>query len=221
MINSTTNKGRLIAAALRLAEKRSWHEVTLAGIAEEAGLSLADLRAEASSKADILGALMKAIDAEVLAPTRVPDTSQNARDRLFEVIMARFDALQPYKNALASIARSPTANPQLLARFLSSQRWMLEAAGISADGLNGTIRTAGLATLYSSTFRVWLADDDPGLSRTMAALDRRLRRGESAISFLDGVCSTLRRVTTPSPRRSSGPAVQPESPAPAAGPIVP
>ena len=35
------------------------------------------------------------------------------------------------------------------------------------------------------TNRTWLKDDDPGLARTMAALDRRLRRGEQTLSSID------------------------------------
>ena len=40
------------------------------------------------------------------------------------------------------------------------------------------MRVAGLGMIYASVFGIWLEDDDPGLARTMAALDRRLRRGE-------------------------------------------
>ena len=61
------------------------------------------------------------------------------------------------------------------------------------------VRVAGLATVYGSVFRVWLEDDDPGLARTMAALDRRLRRGESAVRSLDRACSVLNRLATEGP----------------------
>ena len=33
---------------------------------------------------------------------------------------------------------------------------MLEAAGISSDGIRGAIRTKGLAAIYGATLRDWL-----------------------------------------------------------------
>jgi len=214
MIDITTHEGRLITAATRLAAGRDWQDVALADIAAEAGLTLADLRAVFASKSEIVGGLMKAIDTDVLAKMKRPDASQSPRDRLFEVVMARFDALEPYKSALASITAGQIPDPKLAAATLASQRWMLEAAGIASDGPGGAIRTAGLASVYASVFRVWLADDDPGLARTMAALDRRLRSGESAMSVVDGLCGTLRRIT----RGFSGAGRGSEPSQPAAGP---
>jgi ubiquinone biosynthesis protein COQ9 len=69
--------------------------------------------------------------------------------------------------------------------YLSSQHWMLEAAAISTDGATGAIRVAGLGMAYAWVFRTWLEDDDPGLAKTMAALDRRLRRGERVLGSIE------------------------------------
>ena len=51
---------------------------------------------------------------------------------------------------------------------------------------------AGLALLFGSVLRTWVRDDDPGLARTMAALDRALARGQRFSGFLDDL-STSRR----------------------------
>ena len=85
-------------------------------------------------------------------------------------------------------------DPSRVVPFLTTQRWMLEAAGISAHGVDGGLRVAGLAAVYASVFRTWLADDDAGLSRTMAALDRRLRRGEQALHRVADVRGVVERV---------------------------
>jgi hypothetical protein len=58
---------------------------------------------------------------------------------------------------------------------LRSIGWMLEAAGISTQGLGGAIAVKLTAAAYLATARVWLRDDTPDLAPTMAALDRRLR----------------------------------------------
>ena len=59
-----------------------------------------------------------------------------------------------------------------------SQTWMLDAAGIDAAGPRGAIRAQGTAALFAGVLRVWVDDDDEGLARTLAALDRALARGQ-------------------------------------------
>ena len=96
----------------------------------------------------------------------------------------------------------------------------LRAAGISAEGLEGQVRAAGLAAVYASVFRTWLSDDDPGLARTMAALDRRLRRGERTLNTLDEiksrVCDLACAYKTARKQAANGePKAAPEAPPPA------
>jgi hypothetical protein len=59
--------------------------------------------------------------------------------------------------------------------------WSLEAAGIGSYGLSGLARARVLAAIYVSTILVWLRDDSPDLGRTMAHIDRSLRRAERII----------------------------------------
>jgi hypothetical protein len=79
-----------------------------------------------------------------------------------------------------------------------SMRWMLTAAGINTAGGRGALRAQGLALMFGRVLRVWVDDDDPGLARTMAELDRALRRGESWSRLLDDLCAVIPR---PRPRR--------------------
>jgi AcrR family transcriptional regulator len=197
MFDQFTPKGRILAAALDCAAKKSWAEVTLADIAETARLPLADLRNELGSKTEILAALVRAVDDEVLkrAPKRAE--GQAARDLLFDIVMSRFDVLGPYKSALKSIHASGPADLALAGPLLSSMHWMLEAAGIGTDGATGGLRVTGLATLYASVFGTWLQDDDPGRPH-MAALDRRLRRAERTLRNVEDV----RRDPSPRHRRA-------------------
>jgi AcrR family transcriptional regulator len=227
---------RIIAAAMRLAASSGWRDLSLAVIASEAGVSLADLRREFCCKSEILAAFTRAVDDEVLARISLSSTD-SARDRLFDVIITRFEAMQPYKQALRRIGGDLRLHPALSLRQLRamsrSQYWMLQAAGIDAEGGRGLLRLKGLMALYAATFPVWLDDDDPGMTRTMAALDRRLRRGESLIRRTERVCdgvTSLRRsikdmARCPSPRERAeartpppvGPLDEPP-PAPAGGP---
>ena len=194
MLDMGTNEGRIISAALRLAGERPWSEISLREIAEAAGVNLAGLSESFSSKSEILGAFVKHVDKEVLAIAPAPQPGESQRDALFEVIMARFDALASYKSAIDSIVKSGEAELRMLRPLLASQAWMLQAAGIDSGGPAGALRTAGLVSVYAAVLRTWLEDDDPGLARTMAALDRKLRHGESVMSALDGAFGAARRV---------------------------
>lgn len=223
MLDQSSPKGRILAAALKCAEARNWSDVTLIEVAEAAGLTLIDLRREVGSKTAILADLLRAVDDEVLkrAPKRAE--GQTPRDALFDIIMTRFDVLGPYKKAVQSIHASGGADLALTGPVLSSMRWMLEAAGIATDGAAGSLRVTGMAAVYASVFRTWLEDDDPGHARTMAALDRRLRRGESALRNVEQVTSVVQRLATDGPAflRSvfrGRPTPPPPQPDPARGP---
>jgi len=225
MIDQSTPDGRVLAAALECAAARSWAEVSLLDVAERAKVPLAEMRASFPSRSAILAELVRRVDAQVLSRSERAQ-GQEKRDLLFDVLMTRFDVLAPYKAAVKSIAGSGNADLTLLGPLLSSQHWMLQAAGIDTSGPSGALRVAGLAAVYASVFRTWLEDDDPGHARTMAALDRRLRRGERALRQLDGTAATFARIAASAPAllrallrggkgaRDSAPASEPEPPNP-------
>jgi AcrR family transcriptional regulator len=178
----------VIEAALRLAAERGWANLALADIAAAAKLSLADLYASYPSKTAILAALSRQVDRQVLAGLE-PGAEESTRDRLFDLIMKRFDALAPYREGLSAVARDVGRDPLAalcgLGQLARSMALMLEAAGVSSSGLAGALRTKGLGTIYLATMRDWFRDDSTDKARTMAALDARLRRAESWARRLD------------------------------------
>jgi ubiquinone biosynthesis protein COQ9 len=193
MFDPYTRKGRILAAALGCAANKRWADVTLLDIAESANVPISELRDEFTTKTQLIAGLLRAIDEEVLKRAAKRTEDQEKRDRLFDIIMTRFDVLGPHKAALKSIYASGAADVSLAVPYLSSQHWMLEAAGIGTDGPAGAIRVAGLGMAYAWVFRTWLEDDDPGLAKTMAALDRRLRRGERALGSLEHLNAAVSR----------------------------
>jgi ubiquinone biosynthesis protein COQ9 len=199
MFDLTTPRGRIADAALKLAATKPWAEVSLLDVAAAANVSLADLRKAVGSKSQIVAMIMRAFDDQVLAKAGAVAEGQARRDQIFEVIMSRFDAMMPHKAALKSIAAAGNVDTSLVMPFLNSQRWMLAAAGVDADGPAGLVRTAGLGAVYYHVFNIWLADDDAGMSRTMAALDQRLRRGERTLGTIDGVVNGVGRIATDLP----------------------
>ncbi len=173
---------RIVDAALVLAAREGWRSVSLAAVAAEADISVLQLYAIYRSKAAILDAFHRRLDAAALADAAAA-ADERPRDRLFDVVMRRFDALQPHKPAVAAIARDAASDPLAalcgLPALLNSMGWMLEVAGISASGFIGRARAKLLLGIYLSVLRVWLADDSADMTRTMAALDSRLRLAEN------------------------------------------
>ena len=173
-------EGAVIAAALTLAADRSWSGLALADIAGAAEIGLADLYRAFPSKASILKTFAHRIDAAMIALPGEADAS--AHDRLFEVLMHRFDLLAEYKPGLRGLAHDARRGRldvlALACQLPRSLGWMLEAAGISASGFKGAVRVKLLGLAYLATVRVWLEDDSPDLARTMASLDRALKRAE-------------------------------------------
>ena len=179
--------GRIIDAALALAAHQGWLGLSLAEIAGEAGLPLSTVHGAFSSKAAILRGFLARVDQAVLAGGET-DAEETARDRLFDLLMRRFDALAPHKQAVAALLREGTRDPSaavsVLPGFLASMALMLEAAGLSASGLRGVARVQGLAVIQGAALRTWLKDDSSDMAATMAALDKGLGRAEALIRGL-------------------------------------
>jgi len=173
---------RIIDATLALISTEGWRKLSLSAIAAAAELPILQVYRVFHSKQAILCGLYSRIDQTVLAdpPTAEPD--ERSRDRLFDLLMRRFDALQSYKPALDVLRRDLLGDPVTAlcagGSLLRSMRWMLEAAEIRTSGVRGAIAVRLAATAYLSAMRVWLRDDSQDLARTMAALDARLRRIE-------------------------------------------
>jgi AcrR family transcriptional regulator len=189
MVKKAEIPDHVIDTAMRLAAERGWRDLALAEIADAAKLPLSKVYPVFPSKAAMLSAFARRIDAAVLAAEEPGAREGGAQDRLFDALMRRFDALKPYREALANIVFDQAGDPLAalcgLCRLERSMACMLEAALLSADGLRGALRIKALGCAYLATLRVFLRDDSPDMAATMAALDRNLRR----LDRLAGLCS--------------------------------
>ncbi len=192
-------KDRIIEATLELAAERDWSDFGITDIARRADLSLADFRDAFPSKGAVLAGFSKKIDRIVLDGTTRDLDDETAKERLFDVLMRRLDAMAPYRLGLESVAEwvrtDALAAAALNGVALNSMRFMLAAAGIDVEGRTGALKLQGLVIAWTRVLAVWFEDSDPGLSGTMAALDRELKRGEglaARVDDLDRLASPLR-----------------------------
>jgi AcrR family transcriptional regulator len=189
-------------AFLGLIAEKGFAAVTLRDVAAAAGLGLADLYRLYPDKVALVGAFMARIDADVLAGTPShDDPEETARDRLFDVMMRRYDALKPHRLALRAIRRAGTRDP-LLALALGpalrrSMAVMLEAASLTSEGLSGALRQNGLLAIHYAVSRVYDRDETADLSKTMAALDSRLKMAERWSQFFEKYMKSSNSEETP------------------------
>jgi AcrR family transcriptional regulator len=202
------DRDKIIAVFLNLLAEKSIEQIGFTEIAEASKVSLAQLRNEFPSTLAILAAHIKSVDRAVLSEDFTDVEEEPVRERLFDVLMRRLEILAPHREAARSLMRSARRNPPLALALNSlavrSQQWMLAAAGISASGPLGIIRAQGLAALFGGVLRTWVHDDDPGLARTMAALDRALARGQRFAGLMEDLCRIPARICRLRPRRRRG-----------------
>jgi AcrR family transcriptional regulator len=193
-----STREKAIDAFLRLLAEKRFEQIDMAEVANEAGVSLADLRAEFGSLFVILAAHIKDIDRAVLAGIDAEMAEEPVREQLFDVLMRRLELLAPHREAVRSLMRSAATNPgfalALNSLAVRSQQWMLTAANIRAAGPLGQMRAQGLAFLFANVLRTWVGDDESDLARTLASLDRALASGQRWSGLLDDVCSFPERV---------------------------
>jgi hypothetical protein len=102
------------------------------------------------------------------------------RDRVFELLMRRLEALVPYRAGLARLAREARADPSVplltACRLERSLIWLQDAAGLRHHGLRACLARRMLALAYVRAVQVWFKDEGADLGKTMAELDTQLRR---------------------------------------------
>lgn len=189
-------RAAIIAAAMTLAARDGWRRASMSLIAAECGLGLTEVLGIFPSKTAILNGLSKDIDAAVLADLEADnEIGDNPRDRLFDILMRRFDAMQPYRDGIAAVLLGGPADPMAalchLCRLRAAMALMLNAAGESTDGLLGHLRIKGLGLIYANALRAWIDDDSADMSATMAAVDRGLARAEGVMTCLENRCRAV------------------------------
>jgi AcrR family transcriptional regulator len=183
------SRSRIVDALMALAAELSFEEISISAICAEAGVSLADFRDSFPSKGAVLAGFSKRIDRIVLQAPDNELANEDAKERLFDVLMRRLDAMKPYREGLREISRwlrrEPLSALAVNQVVVNSMRFMLEAAGIESEGGAGALKLQGLALAWGRIVDVWLDDEEPELSKTMAALDRELTRGQRLVARVE------------------------------------
>ena len=181
MMSPTTSDETLIAALWRVIAAHGWPGLTMRRLAAEAGTDTATLRERFPTRLDLLLLHGRVMDQAVLAGT-IPGQGGSARDRIFDVLMRRLDAMQPHRDGILRLfedmRRDPAIALALAPHIGVAMRWMLEAAEVEAKSCEARLLALGLACVWLATIRAWAKDESPDMGTTMAALDNALDRAE-------------------------------------------
>ena len=175
-----------LRAALELAAEKPWASLTLGEIALRADLTLNDFHGIATREtlADAVDAHFdRAMSAEGVASDDLP------RERLFEVIMLRFEAMEDYRDGLKSLLSYRETAPDHLVRLpaarAASARWALASAGLDDDsGGPLSLKVLAIAFVIARTERARRKETSADFALTMAALDKSLRAAEERMGWI-------------------------------------
>ena len=197
-MTGTASEETLIAALWRVIAAHGWAGLSMRRLAAEAGVEIASLRERFPTRLDVLLLHGRVMDQAVLAGT-IPGQGGSARDRIFDVLMRRLDAMQPHREGILRLFEDMRRDPALalaLAPHIGiAMRWMLEAAEVEAKSCEARLLALGLAGVWLATIRAWARDDSADMGATMAALDSALDRAERVARPL----GLLRGEATPAP----------------------
>ena len=172
----------LLVAAFELVAERGWGGFNAALLGRRAGVPLVEVYRELPRRASLIWALSRRADQAMLEFDPAELEGLPPRDRVFELLMRRLDALTPFRDGLARIERDARRAPELVlvsgCRLDRSMAWVQEAAELRSHGLRARFARGLIAGAYLQTLRVWLTDRSADLARTMAELDKQLRRIE-------------------------------------------
>ena len=181
---------RLVAGLWQVVAAHGWAGLSMRRVATASGVAPAEIRRRCPTPHHLLllhGRLVDQAVLEGILPGAAPDDN-TPRDRVFDVMMRRVDALQPHRAGILRFLDDLKGDPllalALLAALPGSMAWMLEAAGLGAGGLAGLARAKGLTAVWLATLRAWAGDESADLGATMAALDRALDRAEQVARAL-------------------------------------
>jgi hypothetical protein len=176
----------LIDTTFSLAGEIGWSAITLQRIGKTANIPLDETSAIFSSKWDILEAFRARTDLLITSQKTPTWSGQSVKDRLFDILMARIEIIEPWKAGISSIARHSVVQPltaiRLFASLNKSMELMIKHVDAKTQGPGKFLQSHGLTIIYLLVLRQWISDPSSDLGSSMAELNKRLISADQLIS---------------------------------------
>ena len=189
MNKKQNKKNEIIKQAFQLIEKNGWKRFSIRKFSEEKKIELKKLEFLFNDKLDIIKDFSKMIDEEVVSEIDIEEFKNNSvKDNLFELVMLRFEKLEPYKQCLSNLVQEIKYEPRELQSILFSliksfDLFITISNGKSKD-VYDFLKAPILFVIYFKSFQVWLNDSSKEMSSTMAEVDKWLSKSENLVEKL-------------------------------------
>lgn len=174
---------KLFLKFFELIAKHGAAGVTFPMLARALKMKLPELVKNYAGKQDVLAGFSRYLDMKVADGMEEAGADTPLKEKLFDIFMRRFEALQPFREGLSRLMDDALRDPKLALQlsclapsFCRSLGLMLEFSGFKTESLSALPVLAGLKLAYLTTLNVWKNDESHDLTATMAALDRALDR---------------------------------------------
>ena len=217
MSETAAARSALAEAALKRAAARGWRGVTLHELASLARRPVTDFYP--LTPADASDCIDEYFDRAAGESAPAPNGEEPARERVFDVAMRRFEAMEPHRAGLLALEQAlgfdPIGQTAAFARLTRTARWLLALAGEEREGVGAAARAQALAFVLRQTRAAWAKDDLGDFAKTMAALDKGLRRADEFFDSVGKVAAGLRPgQTRAKPADEAPPSDHPEATSP-------
>ena len=173
---------KIIKATLDLLRDHELDNITFLMISKKCTLDANDIKRYFLDIDSIIHAYFDDIDLRMIDSYSSNVTEETGKEIIFNIIMSRLDLLNENKISVKRLVKGKSnLKISFFIRSSRIQKWILQEANIHSIGFERTINQYGLMYLYARIINVWLEDNDPMMSKTMAFLDKSLTNGEKYI----------------------------------------
>ncbi len=180
---------RIVDHAVALAAEVGWDRLRLRRVADDLGISLAELRAHYRDLDAVADAWFARALARMLAPAEAGFADLPARERVYLVMMRWFDAHRDERVIVGQMLNTklyPSHPHHWVPMIFSLSRviqWVREAARLDAPGRWRQVEEVGLTLLFLATLGVWLRDESADQETTRRFLRRRLAMADRLLAL--------------------------------------
>jgi ubiquinone biosynthesis protein COQ9 len=183
MKKNSNKKISYIKLAFKLIEEIGWNNFSLEKLAKKESIKIEDLNFFFKDETELIENFSEMIDEQVIKEVDLNEFNQNSvKDNIFELIMVRFEKLDPYKKSLDILLKELRYKPKILnkltKKIFNSLDLFLEISNAKSNYVFDFLKLNIMFIIYGYTFKIWLQDDSEDMSKTMAEVDKWLSEAE-------------------------------------------
>lgn len=190
----------LLVQAFEIIAETGWRGFSFTELAERAGVSIAEVRKTFDGRHGLMDALNRRLDDAMLAFDPEDMEGLPPKDRVFELMMTRLEAMAPFRAGICRLMHEARFDPGLVltsaCRLDRSLSWLQDVAGLTHGPRSSAfyvirrrLQRRLLGVAYLQALNVWSSDESSDLAKTMASLDKQLRRIEGLAGLASGSTS--------------------------------